>query len=238
MDCRRNIIGKRNIYRCNNRQLAGTYVHDFPVLIAANTTYIASYHTTATKYVSTAGGLAAAVTNGSLTALDNVSSGGNGLFSYGGAPVFPANSVGANYWVDVMFTSNNYTFTLINVKDANECGNFGVLQTLNVTSTECASLPAIKINPTNTAVAVGQSFTVQVAVDFPGASSPGLDSIELHLAFDNAKLQVTSITEEPIVAAFTSKPIPLEAAPYTVTNTDGQIDYCSCNYDRDSHYRF
>jgi len=198
-----------------------------PVLIAANTTYIASYHTTASKYVSTAAGLAAPVTNGSLTALDNVSAGGNGVFSYGAATVFPVNSVGANYWVDVIFSPNNYTFNLINVKDANECGNFGALQTLNITSTDCANLPVIEINPPTTAVAVGQSFTVSVAVDFPGATPPGVDEIELHLGFDNAKLQVTSITEEPIVAAFTSKPIPLEAAPYTATNAAGQINYAA-----------
>jgi len=198
-----------------------------PVLLAANTTYIASYHTTFNKYVSTAGGLAAAVTNGSLTALANVASGGNGLYSYGGAPVFPTNSVGANYWVDVIFSPNNYTFNLVNVKDANECGNFGALQTLNVTSTDCANLPVIEINPPTTAVAVGQSFTVSVAVDFPGATPPGVDEIELHLSFDNAKLQVTSITEEPIVAAFPTKTIPLEAAPYTTTNADGQINYAA-----------
>ena len=76
------------------------------VLISANTTYVASYHTNGTKYVGTTGGLISSFTNGSLTALDNLSSGGNGVFAYGSAASFPGNSIGANYWVDVMFSPN------------------------------------------------------------------------------------------------------------------------------------
>ena len=77
-----------------------------PILISANVTYVASYHTNGTKYVGSTGGFTATITNGSLTALDNLSSGGNGVFAYGAAVTFPGNSVGANYWVDVIFSSN------------------------------------------------------------------------------------------------------------------------------------
>jgi VCBS repeat-containing protein len=79
-----------------------------PVSISANTTYIASYHTTG-AYVVTNNFFTSAVTSGSLTAPSSASSGGNGVYSYGGtntAGIFPANTFGAsNYWADVVFTA-------------------------------------------------------------------------------------------------------------------------------------
>jgi VCBS repeat-containing protein len=77
-----------------------------PVAIAANTTYVASYHTTGT-YVATDNFFTTAVTNGPLTAPSTTTAGGNGVYAYGGtatAGVFPTNTFGAaNYFVDVVF---------------------------------------------------------------------------------------------------------------------------------------
>ncbi|KAB0680368.1 N,N-dimethylformamidase beta subunit family domain-containing protein [Aureimonas leprariae] len=77
-----------------------------PVTIAANTTYVASYHTTG-GYVATSNGFASAVTNGPLTALSDAAAPGNGVYSYGGtatAGVFPRSTFGAtNYFADVVF---------------------------------------------------------------------------------------------------------------------------------------
>ncbi|WP_225703695.1 DUF4082 domain-containing protein [Bradyrhizobium cenepequi] len=76
------------------------------VSIAANTTYIASYHTTG-AYVATNNYFTTAVTNGPLTAPSSTASGGNGVYSYGGTStsgIFPTSSYNAaNYWVDVVF---------------------------------------------------------------------------------------------------------------------------------------
>ncbi|TAU73076.1 DUF4082 domain-containing protein, partial [Rhizobium leguminosarum] len=77
-----------------------------PVTIAANTTYVASYHTTG-AYVATDGFFANAVTNGPLTAQSSAVAGGNGVYGYGGsatAGLFPTNSFdSANYYADVVF---------------------------------------------------------------------------------------------------------------------------------------
>ena len=77
------------------------------VSIAANTTYVASYHTTG-AYVATNNYFTSAVTNGPLTAPSTTTAGGNGVYSYGGTStsgIFPSNTYGAaNYWVDVVFT--------------------------------------------------------------------------------------------------------------------------------------
>jgi hypothetical protein len=77
-----------------------------PVAIAANTTYVASYHSTPGYYVATLGYFTAAVTTGPLTALADGTDGPNGLYRYG-ATGFPTSSYNSsNYWVDVVFSVN------------------------------------------------------------------------------------------------------------------------------------
>ncbi|WP_456638994.1 DUF4082 domain-containing protein [Bradyrhizobium sp. USDA 10063] len=77
------------------------------VSISANTTYVASYHTTG-AYVATNNYFITAVTNGPLTAPSTTTAGGNGVFAYGGTStsgIFPTSTYNAaNYWVDVVFT--------------------------------------------------------------------------------------------------------------------------------------
>jgi hypothetical protein len=77
-----------------------------PVNIAANTTYVASYHTTG-EYVVTEPYFTAAVTNGTLTAPSTTTAGGNGVYGYGGTNtngLFPTNTFNSsNYWADVVF---------------------------------------------------------------------------------------------------------------------------------------
>jgi hypothetical protein len=77
-----------------------------PVAITAGTTYVASYHTNTGEYSGDGNYFAAAHTNinGTLTAPSSSSSGGNGVYAYGGSSLFPNNSFNAtNYWVDVVF---------------------------------------------------------------------------------------------------------------------------------------
>ena len=77
-----------------------------PVAIAANTTYVVSYHTTG-AYVETDNFFTTDFTSGVLTA---PSIGGNGVYAYGGTSttgIFPTNTWhAANYWADVVFASN------------------------------------------------------------------------------------------------------------------------------------
>ena len=76
-----------------------------PVAIAANTTYIVSYHTNASNIAYTPNLLSSSVTNGPLTALGNGVSGNNSVYS-NGASSFPTlyNGQAGSYWVDVLFT--------------------------------------------------------------------------------------------------------------------------------------
>ena len=71
-----------------------------PVAIAANTTYVASYHTNVGNYAVTEPYFTTAVNNAPLHALAD---GENGVYRYGSS-AFPNQSYNAsNYWVDVIF---------------------------------------------------------------------------------------------------------------------------------------
>ena len=75
-----------------------------PVSIIPGATYTASYHTNAGRYSNTANAFSNAVTSGPLTAPASDTSGGNGVFAYGGTSLFPTQSFNrSNYWVDVVF---------------------------------------------------------------------------------------------------------------------------------------
>jgi methionine-rich copper-binding protein CopC len=76
-----------------------------PVAVAANTTYVASYHAPAGRYSVNESYFTAATTRGPLTALSSGTDGVNGVYRYG-ASGFPSTAFRAsNYWVDVVFTS-------------------------------------------------------------------------------------------------------------------------------------
>jgi hypothetical protein len=81
---------------------------DAPVPIAANTTYIASYHTNVGGYGVTYDYFVNSVTRGPLTALRDGLDGGNGLYRYNQTSTAAPNESfqAQNYWVDVVFVSN------------------------------------------------------------------------------------------------------------------------------------
>ncbi|HVZ19706.1 MAG TPA: DUF4082 domain-containing protein [Vicinamibacterales bacterium] len=77
-----------------------------PIAIAANTTYVISYHTNTGYYPSTNPGFATAVNTPPLHGLADGASGGNGVYAYSASSVFPSQSwQSSNYWVDVVFTA-------------------------------------------------------------------------------------------------------------------------------------
>ncbi len=77
-----------------------------PVLITANTTYVASYYAPAGGYAYTGNYFAGTFTNGPLKALATGAAGGNGIYRYGAGGGFPTLSFNAtNYWVDVAFSN-------------------------------------------------------------------------------------------------------------------------------------
>jgi hypothetical protein len=77
-----------------------------PVAIAADTTYVASYHTNG-FYSATPAFFGGELSNGPLRALASSTAGGNGVYAYGPSGVFPTESYNqTNYWVDVVFDTH------------------------------------------------------------------------------------------------------------------------------------
>jgi len=78
-----------------------------PVPIAANTMYVASYHTNVGHYSQDLNYFASTgVGNPPLHALASGGSGGNGVYAYGATSIFPNGTWNAsNYWVDVVFSA-------------------------------------------------------------------------------------------------------------------------------------
>lgn len=88
-----------------------------PVAISANTTYVVSYHAPQGHYAVDENYFAnQSVTSGSLTALQNGTEGGNGVYKYGSSVVFPNATYNAsNYWVDVVTASSDTVAPTVSV---------------------------------------------------------------------------------------------------------------------------
>ncbi len=90
----------------SNETGSGWQEVDFPpVNIAANTTYVAAYHTTNGHYSVNSSYFNSSFSNGQqLTALANGTDGSNGVYLYGDSVAFPTQTYNENnYWVDVVF---------------------------------------------------------------------------------------------------------------------------------------
>jgi hypothetical protein len=111
-----------------------------PVAITSGTTYVASYFAPSGHYsfdqavFNTAG-----VDNAPLHALATGVDGGNGVYTYGGTSAFPSSTYnGSNYWVDVVFVSNNSTAppTVISTLPASGATGVNIGATLNTAFSE------------------------------------------------------------------------------------------------------
>lgn len=76
-----------------------------PVSIAANTTYVASYHTASGYYHALNFFSNGGFDNGTLHALQDGADGPNSVYAYGSGNIFPIQSYqSSNYWIDVVFS--------------------------------------------------------------------------------------------------------------------------------------
>ncbi len=141
-----------------------------PVAVAANTTYVASYHTTAGRYAATSSGLASAVDNSPLHALASASSGGNGVYGPGTTSIFPTQTYNAtNYWVDpvLILTLPDTTRPTV-VATAPAAGVTGVAPLTTVTATFSEAMTASTITSSTVLLKAGStSIAASVAYDAP-----------------------------------------------------------------------
>ncbi len=111
-----------------------------PILLAANTTYIASYFAPSGHYSVDANFFATkGADNPPLHALANGVDGSNGVFANTSSPTFPSNSFNSsNYWVDVLFTPLQPHALSGNIAGANGPGSTVSLSNGTTTATTTA----------------------------------------------------------------------------------------------------
>ena len=160
-----------------------------PVAIAANTTYVASCHSSAGYYSVTAAYFTQAFTNGPLTALADGTDGGNGLYRYG-ASGFPTGSWNAsNYWVDVVFSAQAPgpdTTPPSVVSTAPSSGASGVVAGTNVTARFSEPLAASTVNGSTFQLRNGAGQLVSAVVTWDGATSSAVLDPSSGLAYSAA----------------------------------------------------
>jgi Domain of unknown function (DUF4082)/Bacterial Ig-like domain/Bacterial Ig domain len=132
-----------------------------PVQLTANTTYIASYHTTG-GFGYTSGGLGTEIDAGPLHAPSSVASGGNGVYAYSANPTFPNQTYNANnYYVDVTFTitsSGSAPAVTATTPTANATG-VSVATTVSLTFNESVVASSLQFAMTGAGAAVPGTLT-------------------------------------------------------------------------------
>jgi uncharacterized protein YjiK/methionine-rich copper-binding protein CopC len=145
-----------------------------PVAIAANTTYIVSYHTDTGNYAfdssffTTAG-----VDSAPLHALQNGLDGPNGVYVYGGSG-FPTDTYqSSNYWVDVVFTaatSGPDTTPPTVISTAPASGATGVSTAASITATFSEAIDQTTLNASTFTLTSAGGGSVAGTVSYDSAS--------------------------------------------------------------------
>jgi VCBS repeat-containing protein len=147
-----------------------------PVAINANTTYIASYHSSSGYFAYDAGYFSTGVNNPPLRALAAGVDGVNGVYQYG-ASAFPTSGSNANYWVDVVFTTTVATDTTPpTVTSVSPASNVvGVNTSSNVSVTFSEPVDAATINSSTIELRDPANVLVPAAVTYnAGANTASL----------------------------------------------------------------
>ena len=202
-----------------------------PILLTANTVYVASYHTNTGHtsddhaYFTNIG-----VNNSPLHAPASAASGGNGVLTLGAGSVFPdTTSLDSNYWVDVAFIASSsppplQSLTLNPTNVGGGSTSTGTV-TLNTPAPSGGVLvvlstgnPAVATVPPSVSVAQGAtsaSFTVNTSP--VAASTPVSISASLAGAIVSATL---TVNPPPAITAVTLNPANVVGG---VTNPTGTV---------------
>jgi hypothetical protein len=190
-----------------------------PVSIAANTTYVASYHTNG-DYSENANYFATAQTNGSLTAPVNA-----GVYTYGSSPAFPKSSYqSGNYWVDVVFAATPVTPVITSPSTASGTVGSPFSYTIttannNATSFNAAGLPAgLSVNTASGVISGTPTAAGNSSVTLSATNSAGTGSATLSLTINTAV--TPSITSALTASGAVGSPF-----SYTITGTSNPYSF-------------
>lgn len=160
-----------------------------PIPVAAETTYVASYHATGGHYAHDDHYFtSSSQDNGPLHALQDGSDGGNGVFKYGATPTYPSGAFNSqNYWVDVNFKPNpppsRYQVNGVQIASSDLANNTDIAKRtssqlfsgINTFRSPVASTSAFSIQDVNgTAMLTADTTSSQLVVGTPGGDVTGV----------------------------------------------------------------
>ena len=199
-----------------------------PLPVAANTTYVATYHSSAGYYVATDNYFTQAVVSGPLTALADGTDGVNGTYRYGISSFPDAGYQRSNYWADVIFAADA-TAPMVSAVQPPD-GATGVLAVANVTATFSELLAPGTVNATTIQLRDPANQVVAAVVTWDPATRTATLNPNANLAFSTTYTAhiaggpggVTDAAGIPMAAsvswAFTTQAMPPpDTTPPTVT---------------------
>ena len=189
-----------------------------PVTISPNTTYVATYHSTAGYYVASESYFTTARVNGPLTALANGTDGPNGVYRYGSANFPDLGYQASNYWADVVFVADVSPPTVTATSPA--AGATGVPVGANATATFSEALVPATVNAANVLLRDPAQQLVPAVVTWDAATRTATLNPSADLAYSTAYTAVvkggaggvTDIAGNPMAADF-SWTFTTDAAP-------------------------
>jgi methionine-rich copper-binding protein CopC len=180
-----------------------------PVAIAANTTYVASYHAPAGHYAEDDNYFASTgVDNGPLHALRAGVDGFNGVYNYGPAGTFPtSNWLSANYWVDIVLTTGDISPPTVTAKTP-AAGATNVPLNTTVTATFSESIqPGFTFtlkDAANNSVAASVVYNDATRTATLTPNSPLNPGITYTATVSGAKDAANNIMTSPVTWSFTT----------------------------------
>ena len=148
-----------------------------PVAIAANTTYVASYHTNTGHYSADINYFATSVGGPPVRALADGEDGDNGVYAYSTPVTFPTSTFGAtNYWVDVVFTTTSAPDvtppTVLAQSPTN--GAAGVVTGASVSATFSEAISAVSVSGSSFELRDNTNALVAAAVSYDALARTAL----------------------------------------------------------------
>lgn len=160
-----------------------------PVSITANTTYVASYHSSSGDYAIANPFFTTAIVNGPLRGLASGEDGPNGVYRYGATPAFPnSNYETSNYYVDVLFSTGA-------VSDVTAPQVSSVVPANNATGISLSTVAAVTFNEAmNIASVSGSTIELRTAAGVLVPSSVSYDAASRTATVTPAAALSTSTT--------------------------------------------
>ncbi len=194
-----------------------------PILVSANTPYVASYFAPSGHYGFDTNYFSANVNTAPLHALASAASGGDGVFSYGSVSTYPNSNYNAtNYWVDVVYLPRNSTTppTIVSTTPGNATTGVNLGSSLSVQFSEpmdatSITAAAIQVVDSSNNPVSGTVGYVSATASLVFQPSLGLTPLTVYTATINSSVRdmFGNSMASAYTWSFTAAPPPADSGP-------------------------